>query len=71
VSKAEVALMYEVVPLIDKLTEKFEKMSVDELVHASLRHAAKIALEVLNKYSYTYDCDAYQLSICTFLLSLL
>jgi len=42
------------------------------LLHASLRHAAKIALNLLNKNcSYTDDCDVYRLSICTFILSLL
>ncbi|KAH8992136.1 hypothetical protein EDB86DRAFT_2806362, partial [Lactarius hatsudake] len=33
-------------------------------LHASLRHAAKIALQVLNRYySYTDHCDVYQVSI--------
>jgi hypothetical protein len=63
---AEVALIYEVIPLIDKFTEKFESMIIDDSLHASLRHAAKIALQLLNKYySYTDDCDVYRLSICT------
>ncbi len=71
-SKAEVALIYEVIPLIDKLTEKFEQMIIGASLHAEGRHAAKIALQVLNKYySYTDQCDVYRLSICTFPHSLL
>jgi hypothetical protein len=67
VSQAEVALIYKVIPLIDRFTEKFEEMIIDESLHASLRHAAKIALRVLNKYySFTDDCDVYRLSICMF-----
>ncbi|KAH9010106.1 hypothetical protein EDB84DRAFT_1280083 [Lactarius hengduanensis] len=64
VSKAEVALIYEVIPLIDRFTEKFEQMIMNEALHASLRHAAKTSLQVLNKYySYTDHCDIYRLSI--------
>ncbi|KAH9018050.1 hypothetical protein EDB84DRAFT_1276346, partial [Lactarius hengduanensis] len=60
VSKAEVALIYEVIPLIDRFTEKFEQMIMNEALHASLRHAAKTGLQVLNKYySYTDHCDVY------------
>lgn len=66
------ALIHEVIPLIDKFTEKFEDMILDASLHASLRHAAKIGREILNKYySYTDHCDVYRLSICTFPLSLL
>lgn len=71
-SKAEVALIYEVIPLIDRFTEKFEEMIMDESLHASLRHAAKTGLQVLNKYySYTDHCDVYRISICTLPISLL
>jgi hypothetical protein len=65
VSKAEVALIFEVIPLVDTFTEKFEEIITDPLLHTSLRHAAKIALKVLNKYySYTDHCDVYRISIC-------
>jgi hypothetical protein len=67
VSKAEVALIFEVIPLIDKFTEKFEALIMDGSLHSSIRHAAKIALQVLNKYySLTDHCDAHRVSICTF-----
>ncbi|KAH9009544.1 hypothetical protein EDB84DRAFT_1280411, partial [Lactarius hengduanensis] len=53
-----------VIPLIDRFTEKFEQMIMNEALHASLRHAAKTGLQVLNKYySYTDHCDVYRLSI--------
>jgi hypothetical protein len=65
VSKAEVALIFEVIPLINTFTKKFENLITDTLIHASLRHAAKIALQVLNKYySLTDHWNIYQISIC-------
>ena len=68
---AEVSLIYEVIPLIDTFTEKFETMITNRSLHASLRHAARIALWLLNKYyERTDDCDVYRLSICMFSLSL-
>jgi hypothetical protein len=69
VSKAKVALIYEVIPLIDKFTEEFENIIMDVDAHDSLCHVAKIALEVLNKYySFTNHCDAFQVSMCLFCL---
>jgi hypothetical protein len=69
VSKAEVALIYEVIPLIDKFTEEFKNIITDVDAHDSLCHAAKIALEVLNKYySFTDHSNAFQVSICLFCL---
>lgn len=66
------ALIYEVIPLIDRFTEVFENIITDTRAHPSLRHAAKIALELLNKYySFTDDCEVYQVSICTFVSSLI
>ena len=40
----------------------------DSLLYASLRHAARMALQVLNKYYlFTDHCDVYRVSICMFL----
>ena len=62
------SLIFEVIPLIDKFMEKFETIITDSSLHASLRHAARMALQVLNKYySFTDHCDVYRVSICMFL----
>jgi hypothetical protein len=67
-----VALIYEVIPLIDRFTEVFENSIMDTRAHPSLWHAAKIAWELLNKYySFTDDCEVYQVSICMFVSSLI
>ncbi|KAH9003275.1 hypothetical protein EDB86DRAFT_2799037 [Lactarius hatsudake] len=61
---AEVSLVYQVILLIDKFMEKFEELIINQSLHASLRYAVKIALQVLNRYySYTNHCDIYQVSI--------
>jgi hypothetical protein len=68
VSRAKVSLIYEVIPLIDKFTEKFEQIIMNASLHSSLWQAAKIALLLLNKYySFTDDCNAHRVSICMFL----
>jgi hypothetical protein len=60
-----VALIYQIIPLIDRFTELFEKMIVDKSLHLAMRHAAKIALAVLNKYySYTDNCEVYRIAMC-------
>jgi hypothetical protein len=68
VLRAEVSLIYEVIPLIDKFTEKFEQIIMNASLDSSLQNAAKIALLLLNKYYlFTDDCDANHVSICMFL----
>ena len=62
------SLIFEVIPLIDKFTEKFKTIITDSSLHASLRHVVRMALQVLNKYySFTDHCDVYWVSICMFL----
>ena len=66
------ALIYEVIPLIDRFMEVFKNIIMDTRAHPSLQHMAKIALELLNKYYlFTDDCEVYQVSICMFVSSLI
>ncbi|KAJ6547270.1 hypothetical protein B0H19DRAFT_953840, partial [Mycena capillaripes] len=60
ISQAEVALVFEVIPLINKFTTLFGQMIDNETLHISVCHAANTALTVLNKYySYTDDSEIY------------
>ncbi|KAF8166723.1 hypothetical protein K438DRAFT_2064992, partial [Mycena galopus ATCC 62051] len=64
ISKAEVALGFEVIPLIDKFTTMFGQMIDDTTLHIVIRHAANTALTVLNKYySLTNDSETYQIAM--------
>ena len=63
-SKAEVSLIYQVIPFIDMFTELFTSTIVNPKLHSSIRHAAKLALVVLNKYySYTDQSEVYRISL--------
>ncbi|KAJ7353508.1 hypothetical protein DFH08DRAFT_956573 [Mycena albidolilacea] len=64
ISKAEVALVFEVIPLIDKFTTMFGHMIDDTTLHISICHAANTALTVLNKYySFTDDSEIYRIAM--------
>ncbi|KAJ7260085.1 ribonuclease H-like domain-containing protein [Mycena rebaudengoi] len=64
ISQAEVAFVFEVIPLIDKFTTLFGQMIDDETLHISIRHAANTALTVLNKYYlYTDDSEIYRIAM--------
>ncbi|KAJ7484057.1 hypothetical protein B0H11DRAFT_1723034, partial [Mycena galericulata] len=58
------ALVFEVIPLIDKFTTMFGQMIDDTTLHIAIRHAANTALTVLNKYySFTDDSEIYRIAM--------
>ncbi|KAJ7716708.1 ribonuclease H-like domain-containing protein, partial [Mycena metata] len=64
VSQAEVALVFEVIPLIDKFTSMFGEMIDNTSLHTAIRHAANTGLAVLNKYySFTDDSEIYRIAM--------
>jgi hypothetical protein len=64
ISKAEVALVFEVIPLIKKFTTTFGQMIDDTTLHIAICHAANTALTVLNKYySFTDDSEIYRIAL--------
>ena len=54
VSQAEVALVFEVIPLMDKFTTMFGNMIDNPTLHNAVRHAANTGLSLLNKYYSNY-----------------
>ncbi|KAJ7712319.1 hypothetical protein B0H16DRAFT_1342674, partial [Mycena metata] len=63
-SQAEVALVFEVIPLIDKFTSLFGQMIDNTSLHIAIRHAANTGLAVLNKYySFTDDSEIYRIAM--------
>ncbi|KAJ7855970.1 hypothetical protein B0H14DRAFT_3644873 [Mycena olivaceomarginata] len=64
ISQAEVALVFEVIPLIDKFTTIFGQMIDNTSLHIAICHAANTGLIVLNKYySFTDDSEIYQIAM--------
>ncbi|KAF8137922.1 hypothetical protein K438DRAFT_1622902, partial [Mycena galopus ATCC 62051] len=64
ISQAEVALVFEVIPLIDKFTIIFGQMIDNTSLHIAIRHAANTGLAVLNKYySFTDDSEIYRIAM--------
>ncbi|KAF8164056.1 ribonuclease H-like domain-containing protein [Mycena galopus ATCC 62051] len=64
VSQAEVALVFEVIPLIDKFTSMFGQMIDNTSLHIAIRHAANTGLAALNKYySFTDDSEIYRIGM--------
>ncbi|KAJ3520365.1 hypothetical protein NM688_g9172 [Phlebia brevispora] len=55
VSKANTPLLHEVIPLIDVLTGRLEKVIDDPSLHKAVRHAAARSLHILNKYYLKTD----------------
>jgi hypothetical protein len=50
ISQAEVTLVFEAIPLIDKFTTMFDEMIDNTSLHITICHAANMGLTVLNKY---------------------
>ena len=64
ISKAGVTLIHEVIPIIDKFDNLFTTMHLDASLHATVRYAAKAALQVLRKYyAKTDDCIYYRIAM--------
>ncbi|KAF8181669.1 hypothetical protein K438DRAFT_1601351, partial [Mycena galopus ATCC 62051] len=60
----EVALVFEVIPLINKFTIIFGQMIDNTSLHIAIRHAANTGLAVLNKYySFTDDSEIYRIAM--------
>lgn len=67
ISHTEVALIFEVIPLINRFTQLFGKIIDDESLHIAIRHAANTALTVLNRYySPTDDTEMYRIAMSEF-----
>ncbi|MGH7239005.1 MAG: hypothetical protein ACREHG_02955 [Candidatus Saccharimonadales bacterium] len=64
VSKAEVPLVYQIIPIIDRFNEIFTNLMTDDTVPLIIRHAAKLASAMLDKYySLTDACKVYCISM--------
>jgi hypothetical protein len=66
ISQAKVALVFEVIPLMDRFTTMFDEMIDNTSLHIAIHHAANTGLTVLNKYySFTDDSEIYQIAMST------
>ena len=64
VQRKEVALIHDVIPLIDTFTKILAQIIDSSKYHVAIRHAANMALAVLNKYySYTDDSEVYRIAM--------
>ncbi|KAK6992134.1 ribonuclease H-like domain-containing protein, partial [Favolaschia claudopus] len=63
-SRAEVPLVYEVIPMLEDLEAQLTNISQDASLHTVTRIAALAALEIVGKYyALTDDCEVYRIAI--------
>lgn len=63
-SRAEVALVYHIIPIIDKFNEILTTMILNENLHLITRHAARLASKVLDKYyTLTDESMVYRIAM--------
>ena len=68
-SKSSRALVHEVIPVIDILTQHLDKFSDNLVLHPSVRAAAARGRIVLNKYySRTDESMVYRIAMGTYLI---
>ncbi|KAF8590177.1 hypothetical protein K439DRAFT_1330804, partial [Ramaria rubella] len=64
ISRSNVPMLHEVIPLIDNISHALNSLIANEDLHMSIHHAAFQGHTVLNKYySKTDQSELYQLSL--------
>jgi hypothetical protein len=66
VQTAEVALVYQIIPLIDRFNELFTNIVVEseKTYHPIVRHAARLASKTLDKYyTLTDEAEPYRIGM--------
>lgn len=67
ISQGTVSLVFQVIPLIDKIHEVLEDTQDDKFKHTLVRHAAGCSIGLLNKYyELTDGSDIYRVAMRVF-----
>lgn len=63
-SQGNKCLIYQVIPMFDRLDEELKKIAADESRHKTVRHAASNSSKILNKYySLTDESEVYRVAM--------